>query len=699
MLKPNFNPMFYTFFTYNVYKPGRRGPKTSMKPLDLNTSSSEKQGNVDMVNERKEKKKSLETKASSYKKELIALVNSKLKDNDTDAKNLGKRVISQVDSLVTKYSTKINAAKDAKALLRLESLFKAEIKFVDERIKYTIEGLEKREKMKEAFLKHQNEVYEWAWDEHENVGSKLRDKGDWNNLKLVTVAYLHQWKKVYGKSLDKASPDNLHVLYDQNFDSTKGMFKSGPLMDDLDGIKNNIKEVLKRWLNDEERTVYKDEDWGDDYYKVAKKWTYIRDTVFDNDKDIFGDFEYFIENSSRYQGSSNRRDGVNKMLDSIPLPDWGDGKSKNITSSLTKEYFDKKAAELLKGRFKRRAELMAKFKGVNVKSLITNNVDLMGDVQALQYLHAQVGRDSSNIIKPWGREHHQVKYLGVFDKEIQILTKIASRIKGGKPKVAVAANPKKAPKIKEVKVGKGGISVVGENLPQVGKSITIDPTDAWVDLNKGIKSGVQTVDMGSGTTSIDKNLTTILKNAVKRAISGINGVADPDAVMSKISDAQLKALKKETLDKHKPEIVVWGVASREGGFETNKRIAKARAESAKRKLEKQNPGVKIITKWAIQGFGKNGKGEKVTNREDYKQDEKNMIDEWNKNLGKTKKIKSAKEIYAKLNKSSSWTPEEKIFFDFYFLNARKAALALEYPGKKQAPQIAMNFEKSPNSTV
>lgn len=253
------------------------------------------------------------------------------------------------------------------------------------------------------------------------------------------------------------------------------------------------------------------------------------------------------------------------------------------------------------------------------------------------------------------------------------------------------ASEKAKSKIKEVKVNENGILIVGDNLPAQTKPIKIDPTTAWIDINRGIKSGVQNINIGTKTAKIDKNLTTILKNAVKRAVNSIKDI-DTEAVMSKISDDQLKELKKETLDKHRPEIVIWGVASMEGGFTTNKRIAMARATSARGKLEKQNPGVKIRVKWAIQGLGG-----KITNVQELAANEKDMIKYWDKDVNLKGKVKNIQEIYAKLKKPSSWTQEEGKFFKENFLDARRAMMTVEYPKGIPAPQIAMKFEKSPNA--
>ena len=199
------------------------------------------------------------------------------------------------------------------------------------------------------------------------------------------------------------------------------------------------------------------------------------------------------------------------------------------------------------------------------------------------------------------------------------------------------------------------------------------------------------VDIRDEIATIDVTMESILREAIRRALYEISG---SENVMSIINSKQLRTLRERLFGEYKPTIVVWGVASREGGFETNKRIAMARAESARRKLKKKNPNARIITKWAIQGFGSKGDGEKVTTDEQYRQDETNMINAWNKVVEKSKRAKSAREIYARLKKPKTWTNEESTFFNDFFINARKVSLSLEYPKGKQPPTLAMKFEES-----
>ncbi|MBD3156464.1 OmpA family protein [Candidatus Peregrinibacteria bacterium] len=192
-------------------------------------------------------------------------------------------------------------------------------------------------------------------------------------------------------------------------------------------------------------------------------------------------------------------------------------------------------------------------------------------------------------------------------------------------------------------------------------------------------------------TNLDNNLLALLKKSIKDNLATINGL-DVESVMKHINTKKLDTLKKETIDKQKPTVIVWGSASMEGGFETNKRIAKARAESAKRQLEKK--GYKVEARWAIQGLG-----ERIDSAASYRDHEGKMLKEWNEKVSPDSKVADIKEIYAKLKEIASCTKKEQAFLNKYFIAGRRVAMQVEYPKKSSDTKIAMKFEETNRANV
>ena len=262
--------------------------------------------------------------------------------------------------------------------------------------------------------------------------------------------------------------------------------------------------------------------------------------------------------------------------------------------------------------------------------------------------------------------------------------------KQAKPEVAAE---QAQPKITEIKIDGNGIRVIGENLPKDVRQVKVDPRNAFTDIGGEIKSGVQNVDIQGNLKKIGNIFSALLRDAIKDGFADIKGVNSAD-VVSKIKDTDIENLRKGTLDKQKPKIIAWGTASMEGGFEANKRVALARAMSAKQQLEKENPGVQVEPRWFITGLDSS-----VTTTEQLAESEKALVERWNKDINSQEKVKTAQEVYAKLDKPNTWTPTEKTFFEENFLKARKVMVGLEYPKDANNVEIAMDFENTPKAAT
>jgi len=221
---------------------------------------------------------------------------------------------------------------------------------------------------------------------------------------------------------------------------------------------------------------------------------------------------------------------------------------------------------------------------------------------------------------------------------------------------------KNSPKIKNIKVTNDSINITGGNLPHNALTIKLD--SIRMDLQRDIKAGVTEVKIIPNA-----NIGSLIRHAIETSYPKL----------PKIPSSQLLKIQAQIVKRYSPTIVVWGMASMEGSFASNKRIALARAKSAIAQLKKQYPSAHFKAEWAIQGVD----GEKLITQKALKEAEEAMVEKWN-NKFNDKKVKSVKEIYAKL-KASNLPPKQAKFIKTNFLNARKVEMRIEKSKKTTAP--------------
>lgn len=700
MLKPNFNPLFYGKFIHGLNSKEKHSNSSFDTTITGGTGVEVKIGDETLNLPKENATESMKGKNQAIQDKIKGLQDSLKFKNPSIAKRLNALKTTSRQSRAAAIKA-INVAPDAKTIKALKSSYGLRLRSIMEQVNQIEIADKNRGKLINALHKNVSSVrdeYQTAYKK----GEINNDEVEKVHLNMLLDSYL---LRVFYKNMAvmrKMPSSKVNVLA---LTVKDGKFIEGPIVDDVSAVRKGIDEAIKRWEDDDPRKVYKDSDW--DFGHVSpigggrlkwgsndlwSDWKKIGNKTLDGG--AFSQIRQFTELRDLAEAVKN----IDKFLP--PLPDWGRGeKGVDIYTSTLAE--TKGKAYL--ARLSQSMKFLTVAGRIRIKlqdaGLGASQINLLSSKNAarmkLQKGGVAVGfvtvKQTGEVVYTDPTGKHQMDIKGKLGNIPKLMASIAEKRKDIEKR-------SKLPTVKEVKIGKKGILVVGDNLPKQSKAIKVDPSNAWVDISKGIKSGVRDVDVGSGS-NIDKNMLAILKQAIKRTVEGMKGVTDPNAVMSKISDKQLKELKKETLDKHKPTIVAWGIASREGGFSSNKRIAKARAESAKRKLEKANPGVKVVAKWAIQGFGANGQGVKIDDPSKYKSDEGDMIKEWNRKFPKNK-AKNARAIYAKLNRPSTWKgAEEKKFFKENFIDVRRATMQVEYPKTATNTQIAMNFEKSPNSMV
>ncbi len=692
MIKPVFKSFMYTRL---VYKFTGKGPDSSSGD-SLAPSVSVDTASVapDVARE----KTTLLDSLSTYSNAIIDST-KRLKDKLQYKNKQVSREISEVTSTLRKhvlnYKNEINNCKTKDAVKKVKQAMRQKFLQLNEQVKTIEKADANKKKLLNALKKQVGEVrslyieqYKEKLIDNENIKEK--------HLDMLLDAYLMRIYLKNAEVIKKMDSENINLLA---LTLQDGKYVNGPIVEDIKGAHGFIDKAISLWEQEKPRSVYKNKEWDTEYEDTAYgaparvkfrklfKPTKQQQLAWQRSqsKTPFID----IINSGINAASDELKAEYAKTIEGMlpPLPDWGEGQEKtkhNYTSSLEgaegKQYVDK-----LKNKMKflhLAQELREKLLAAGVS---VSTVKLMPDKKSARLFVEKKNKRLGYITV---LQNGKINFSNTAGTRTFDITGKLNDI----PKLVEDMEKKvNEPKISDVSVDAKGLLVKGENLPSESSSIQIDPSKSWLNLHSKIQSGVKDVDLPEGMENLDSNLLTLLKKSIKDNLATIGGL-DVEAVMKHISSKKLDTLKKETIDKQKPKIIVWGSASMEGGFETNRRIAKARAESVKRKLEEK--GYKVEARWAIQGLR-----ERIDSAASYKENEEKMLKEWNENVNPEDKAKDIKEIYAKLKDIGGCTKKEKEFLNKYFVAGRRVAMQVEYPEKSSATRIAMKFEETDSANA
>lgn len=694
MIIPPFKPFMYT---QAIYKFTGKGPDSSHASVTSSASVDTASVSPDVAHEKIKLQDSLRDYSNAIVDSTKHL-KEKLKYKNEQVSREIREVSKLLRQQVSSYKNEINRCKTKDAAEKLKQKMRQKFLQLNEKVKSIEKADANKKKLINALEKQVGEVrslykqqYKEKLIDNENIEEKHFD--------MLLDAYLMRIYLKNAEAIKKMGSEGVNVFA---LTLQDGKYVDGPIVDDINNARSYIDKAIGLWEQDKPRSVYKNKEWDTEYEdtihgapaRVASrnllKPTEKQERKIQNRNEqgttpLMGTMKTLI-NITSDELKAQYAQTIEGMLP--PLPDWGEGqeKTKHTYESSLEGAEGKQYVEKLKDKMRFLHAAQALREKLVAAGVDVSTVKLMPDKKSARLFVKKNGKRLGYItVLTNGKVNFSntggTKTFDIAGK----LNDIPALMKDMEKKI-------NAPKITEVAVSDGGILIKGENISQQAHMIQIDPSRSWVNLHSKIQSGVDNVELSPEMKNIDGNLLALLKKAIKDNLASIPGLdVDREAIMKHIGSEELKKLKKETIDKKKPTIIVWGSASMEGGFATNRRIAKARAESTKQKLEKK--GYKVKAKWAIQGLGK-----RIDSVSSYKEQEQKMLEEWNENISPKNKLKNIKELYAKLKNIDSCTQKEKEFLNKYFVAGRRVAMQVEYP-KDSTTQIAMKFENADNAAA
>lgn len=726
MQKNLFQAQFGSIFFYSlpVCKLSRRGGKVERKSSSLDSLGF--LNKQELILEKSEASKKLFILEINRMKRLSILIGDKKVLSDKEKKSALVGAKQRIDSAFADFKFNLKTAKNEDEIDTLLEKAQDDMEQAKEIVNQAVEIAKRRTAMKEGLRNHQGKVYAEIWDYHETL-KEHKDDAAWKHLKLVTVAYLHKWKKLNTEAIDKLTSSELNLLYSQ-FDKNKKEFTSGILVENLDEIKSEIKTgVMNKWLKGEERKVYKSEDWTDGFNAFKRRNPHVGKTIFDSDRDIFDDFDAFVNKQS--SGKKIRLGEINKMLESIPLPDLGEGAPVIMTSDLVGSYFRKLERKMVAETLKQRASVFSKIK------------KLSGIVQTqeLEELYAKTGlRDPKTgkypkgLLKAWVPKFHKAKYLNVIQEETQIMQSIVNANKS-KPSVKVSQMPNYtpwdfsnnlspiAPKVAKSASKTAPTTSVKTFTPEKAKEkVQAKPqiNDVFLSVNeKGLNIGLKGVNlnqksfkpfklsykemkvkafMNVGKSNLDNKFT--IHNAVKSYVkANLQRFAEqnkiPDNKIGGLPSEEMKKMEALVVKKYAPTFQVIGSASFDGGYSYNKQLARRRMKASVRRIKAQyGEDVKIKeVAMVVDSAGKEIKPSGISAA--WGKVQSLYAEEFDKKLS-ISQIKRKLALYDNASSRGKMNTDVKSFFKHYFGANRNVEVQL-IPTKNKTPlEIAVKVDNS-----
>ena len=665
MKKPNFNPLFYSYFIHGVSFGG--GGKTTPSVTYTASAQPNTPESIDTGQEKVDPSQVDYAKrgCKTTRDSLVDKLKTTLREKD---KSTYKRMRSKIDSYYSAAARRLNKNMTKEHFAREQAKIAKETREFNNKI----EDLSEMLKHKELSKKELKKVTQSTIAEFQGLlmDERYRKNIEPKHLVYVASAYLLRWETENSKAIDRIYDLKTATRVYQDLQT-----KRGQAFKDLDNIKQDIMRVYDRWAdaeNDEdEREVYSDSQWDTKYEKTLPDFVKMLDAM----------------------------PGVKFLTGlsySIPLVAGAATPAASAVPFLFKKYKNKKAEELqrifasdLKGYLKYAREQAKKGKfaprpdmlrddGARHKVRITAGINpekIQRSIEfgnrAVEYRNklAKAGRSEnigfSNPNMVQGKDegtisiNHKKKTIGnikleaggkkylIYKKEkIDITAKSAAEVIKQIQETALS------PKITDMKVsklsGRAKINIEGDNLPS--DSTRVDLRAGAMNLSK-VGSGKTNINLAPSFKTIEENMKSILKSSLTEYAEAQNPKLAKE-IKPKITDKLLANLKEKVFPKsRKPRIVVTGKASLEGDWKRNQEIAKKRAEQALKELQRKNPELtKSNYDIRLVSIISGPDAKPVSSASDGW---KKMKEAWNKDPKISDKVKTVAELKKKIKKAKS----------------------------------------------
>lgn len=689
MKKPNFNPMFYSLFIYDVsFGGGKSSPSVDFSPKE------KKEGTTETPDTGKEKIDSSSVSSAkmdckSTRESLLGKLEDTLgkKDKVTMTK-MRAEISSYFSTAAIRMSTRMTREQFARHLGQIAE----KTKEFQIRIEKLAELLNHKELAKNEIKKVTEEMvtkYQLLLTQ-ERYAKKCEER----HILYVASAYLMRWENANAKAIDRIyDVDTATRVYNDIKQKKGGAFK------DLQAIEEDIMKAFDQWADskgdEDDRKVYSDRHWDDKYEKSMPSYSYLAamgnqayrawsmvNPIGGALKIVTGSSKPFDEglniyNIKGYLKWAREQAEKGKFA---PLPDLeredGGRHRVVITAGINPEKI-KRSIEL----GNRSVEFTNKLNEAGKKDKISFGTQEINEGK-ITVSHDKKGVGSIEIT-PAGKY-----FLVIKDKKIDVTVMNPADVI--KQVQELALNPKVENITVSKSSGRAQVKIEGNNLP--AQSDSVDLRLGGMNLSK-MGSGRTDIRLAPSFKSIDDNMKSVLKSALTEYADAQRNIGSQ--IKSQITDKLLEEVKSKVFPKSKkPRIVVTGKASLEGSFKENESLAKRRADAAFKRLQEKNPTLtKANYDIQVVHFVTGPDGNAVANE---KEGWDKMLVEWNKNKDKLGEVKSVAELKKKINKPAAGA--QAAFVKKHFTDQRGADLLILPPASDDV-KFDINMGNAPAATA
>lgn len=424
MIKPNFNPLFYSKYIFGLTKTAGSSAKeaTSVGSVENN-----------YFGDKAKAKLAYKKYMSNQKDAITKLFKEKGVEPSLFGSKVNQRAFKEFLGISAEMgngyeqfrrflnSPKVKNAKPEERKKLIQTKVEAMKKVFAgyrERVKEFHSIEKKRADMLKALDKQKTQLKSYFQRFFKSELTKEQQKKVvWSDLSKLIDAYMDRWVKENDAAINQLSGKQVKLLYG---DLGGGVFARGILKKDVEEIKGQIHVIITDyWLEGREREVYKSPNWTDDFASL-----------------------------------NDRRFG--KERDMVPFPDGKDfapekGK-KPYTSPLEEKYLnklEKQEKEKINKVLGERNGLIAEFK--KNKGMVEEFAPWK---DSLAKLAKQAGYPKpyipAYILQAWGTSERKAQYLPIMKREVDIL-KTALQVRKEFESVAQGRNSL-AQKMKEKRV-------------------------------------------------------------------------------------------------------------------------------------------------------------------------------------------------------------------------------------------------------
>ncbi|MBD3156854.1 hypothetical protein GF369_03425, partial [Candidatus Peregrinibacteria bacterium] len=498
MIKPVFKLFMYKQL---VYKFTGKGPGSSSgAPLTASASVDTASVAPDVA---REKTKLLDS-LSTYSDAIIDST-KRLKDKLQYKNKQVSREISEVASTLRKhvlnYKNEINNCKTKYAVKKVKQAMRQKFLQLNEQVKTIEKADANKKKLLNALERQVGEVRSWyirlykkKFIDNENITEKHFD--------MLLDAYLMRIYLKNAEAIKKMGSEGVNVFA---LTLQDGAYIRGPIVEDIKGARGFIDKAISLWEQDKPRSVYKNKEWDTEYEdtaygapaRVAARKLFKPTKAFKSSPPGVGPFEGLAKNTSLAIAPDKLELGdiVNSVINTAsdelkaeyaktiegmlpPLPDWGEGQEKtkhNYASSLEGAE-GKRYVEQLKDKMRFLHAAQALREKLMAAGVSVSTVKLMPDKKSARLF---VEKDNNRLGYITVLRNGKINFSNTSETRTFDITGRLNDI----PKLMDDIEKKvTASKVTDVSVGKKGIMVKGENLPNQSSSIQIDPSKSWVNL-------------------------------------------------------------------------------------------------------------------------------------------------------------------------------------------------------------------------